>query len=357
MGKEISTTPGSRIRKNSGLCAWSNSPKFCNFGYKDNSTLRRSIRLTGTRILAMCLVIVAFSSMTAHAQAPGNSAVSPKEEIHISKPYEVRLEVMQKLKVTAKREGFLETASMVPGTIIEKGQVIAVLDVRHEKLKEKQLLSEIKALQEEASNTSEIEKAKEELKVAKLRNTELGMAALQTSIPRLELMEAATKLNTGRAAISDAASKHRQAKYKLAAKEAELEMVQLDIQQSTIVAPFDGIVFKQLKHVGEAVSPSEPIAEIYRLDYLLGTVLLLQKDIPPQQLQSLSGKIVVRSPSDEELQFAFEAPSAIPRLERDGRFFAVVKVKNRKRGQNNTWALLPGMRANLITNKPQIARE
>ena len=324
-------------------------------------TVANTIKLTETRNLAMCIlttwfIVVAFSSLT-YGQVSENSAASSKEEIQISKPYEVRLEVMQKLRVTAKRDGFLETASIVPGTIIKKGQVIAVLDVSREKLKEKQLLSEMKALEEEASNITEMEKAEEEFKVAKLRNTELRIAATQTSIPRLELMEAQTKLNSGLAAISDAESKHRQAKHKLEAKETELEIVQLDIQKSTIVAPFDGIVFKQMKHVGEAVSPSEPIAEIYRLDYLLGTVLLLQKDISPRQLKSLSGKIVVRPPGEEELQFEFESPSAIPRLERDGRFFAVVKVKNRKRGQNNTWALLPGMRADLITNKPQNARE
>jgi RND family efflux transporter MFP subunit len=56
------------------------------------------------------------------------------------------------------------------------------------------------------------------------------------------------------------------AKAALQAAKSRLERAKLDLQRTTIVAPFDGMVLTQSIDVGQVVSPSQPIAQIYSTD-------------------------------------------------------------------------------------------
>jgi len=56
------------------------------------------------------------------------------------------------------------------------------------------------------------------------------------------------------------------AKASLRAAKARLERAKLDLQRTQIIAPFDGKVLSQMVDVGQVVSPSQAIAEIYSTD-------------------------------------------------------------------------------------------
>lgn len=265
--------------------------------------------------------------------------------------FEIGLEIFQELDIAAKRDGFLADANLAPGTIVSKGQVLVTLDVSRLQLDAKRLRAEILALEQEAANNAELVRAEQDIKVSSLRNQELTKASQHTRIPRIEIVEAMTNLEASRAAVEGLMVKKEEVRYRRDAKVAELEIVELEIRQSTIIAPFDGIIFKQHKHIGEAVSTTEPLAEIYRLDYLLGTVLLQQNEIAPQEFVNVSGRVTFELPQKGVETFEFEKPKTLPRVERDGRYLAVIKIRNRKTERGNGWELLPGMRGSLITDK------
>ena len=293
------------------------------------------------------------------AQAmPGDEALTPEEalkpEDETNDPseheLEIGLEIFQKLSISARRDGFLASGNLVPGTIISKGETLATLDVQLKLLEYKKIESEMLALAKEAGNSTDLARARKELQVSEVRNYELGRAAQLTRIPRLEMVEAQTNLDASRAALDGELARRDEVRFRYAAKKAELEILQLELEQSQIIAPFDGIVFKQHKHVGEAVTNAEPMAEIYRLDYLLGTVLLKQNEIAPEEFLNFSGKVKINLPRKGVRTFEFEKPTALPRVERDGRFLAVIKIRNRKSPNGESWELLPGMQGLLLAD-------
>ena len=272
---------------------------------------------TKQSILAiLCLAAIALPcpgqqsglAMVANSAQPVKSAKPKTADTDSERKFEIGLEIFQKLNVAARRDGFLASAKLAPGTIVSKGEVLATLDVERTMLEIKRLQAEVQASQ--------------------LRNHELAKAAQLTRIPQLELVEARTNLTT---------------------KTAELQLAELELKESKIIAPFDGVVFKQHKHVGEAVSTSQPLAEIYRLDYLLGTVLLDQNEIAPEEFLRLSGKVKIDLPRKGLATYAFRRPTTLPRIERDGRYLAVIMIRNRKTKQGDAWELLPGMRGSLVT--------
>ena len=262
----------------------------------------------------------------------------------------VRLEVMEKVAVSPKRPGFLAQTTLTPGTLIEKGTIIAELDHSQEELEVQKLEAEVTALQEQANNTSEITKAEKTIDAAQFRVDELQSISQETRIPKLELVEAKTELATAQASLEDATSKWNQAKHSLAAKQVELKIAKLNLEKSFVKAPFDGVVFKQFKHAGEALTQGEAIAEVYRLDYLLGTVLLKQEEVPTSLLPMLTGEVTLESPNSEAKTYYFENPKVLPRIERDGRYLAVIEIKNKKTQSpaGLTWELLPGMQGHLV---------
>ena len=263
------------------------------------------------------MVFIATIALPCFGQQSGNAVVAKLDRRETAdardtpspREFNIGLEIFQKLDITAKREGFLDRAKLIPGTIVSKGEVLATLDVERTMLEIKRLQAEVQASQ--------------------LRNQELAKAAQVTRIPQLELIEARTSLTT---------------------KTAELELAQLELKESRIIAPFDGVVFKQHKHVGEAVSTSQPLAEIYRLDYLLGTVLLDHNEIAPEEFLKVSGKVKIGLPRKGLATYEFRRPTTLPRVERDGRYLAVIMIRNRKTKQGDAWELLPGMRGSLVTD-------
>lgn len=288
-------------------------------------------------------------SMPANGQATKSDS---KPAPALSTTFDVRLEIFQKVNLAAKSQGFVTQANLTPGTIVQKGQLLAELGVEKAMLEAKKLRAEIAAMQAEVVDTSEQIQAEQRMRVAQVRLNELKQAMKLTHIPRLEIVESETEFNSAKAALDGARAKTAGAKFTMQAKQAELELTELQIKDSTIISPFDGIVFKQFKQPGEAVELGETIAEIYRLDYLLGTVLLKQNKITPQEFLNFEGVIEIEIPSQGTQSFAFQKPQALPRVERDGRFLAVVKVKNKKIKAPDgsfSWALLPGMDGELNT--------
>lgn len=267
-----------------------------------------------------------------------------------SRIFDVRLEVLQKVDIACKIDGFLTFADLTPGKVLTAGTVLAKLDTNESKLEIRRLEAEISDLQLAVQSKAEQVTAEQNLKTSRYRLSELKMASGRTQIPQLEMVEAETKYLSDEAALDAATTDRQRARYRLDAKIAEQDLVKLQLERSVVTAPFDGIVFKQFKHAGEAVSPTEPLAEIYRLDYVMGSVLLKLDDISPSEFVTSSGTVRFETP-DDSVELPFDQPQALPRIERDGRFLAVVRVKNSKRKFG--WLLFPGMTGTLTLKNNQ----
>ena len=97
------------------------------------------------------------------------------------------------------------------------------------------------------------------------------------------------------------------------AKKAEAEAAEVAVERRILRAPFDGVVVKVDKHVGEWVSPGEPVVQVVRVDRLRvqrqpatprewgpadieGRNVTVEVTLPRGQTVKVPGKIVFVSP-------------------------------------------------------------
>jgi multidrug efflux pump subunit AcrA (membrane-fusion protein) len=309
---------------------------------------RQTLKICVTWIAAT-LICWVLSDRCCHAQESA-TADSQQADSNTSRRVSVKLEPFKRVRLPSRQEGFIVLENLSPGTIITKGEVIAQLDIERRQLQVKRLQAEIASLEEEVNNKTDLVRAKQEIRASKFRLAELNTAARRIHIPQMELIEAETKLESDNAAFGGAVSRISQAEHTLSAKQAELEILELDINQSKIVAPFDGFIVTQFKNLGEAVSPQEPLAEMFRLDFLRASTFFKQDEISLQNFPNLSGRVEVKMPDGKIESFKIEGPKRLPRLERDKRYLGLVMVKNRRQTINGRedWVLFPGMEAELI---------
>lgn len=297
--------------------------------------------------ITLCVVLLVFgvpSATWGQANAPESHTANLNRAL-------VRLEVIQKVDLAPKRDGFLKKGNLSPGTYVDSGDVIALLDSQRERLAVRKLRAEVASLKLASENEASLRKATETISVNQLRVNELAQARSRTFIPALEMRQAQSDLKTAIADRDDARSMVSVAKQNLLAKQAELESAEMELAWSAIYSPFSGVVYEQKKYVGEAVTSADSIAVIYRLDYLSGNILLKKSEVPISQVSNLRGKVEVEISEGQTRYFPFETVGLIPRVERDGRYLVAIKIENTKLEDENgvmRWALLPGMRGHLL---------
>lgn len=313
-------------------------------------TISFCVKILPAFLVFATLTLLSSQSLSAQTTAsPSNNSQIPNRTL-------VRMEVIQKLDLAPERDGFLGELNLSPGTIVLEGETIATLKSKKVALTVRKLKAEVAALKLTAANDAEYRKAEQAMAVSNYRIAELEKARQVTRIPGLEIQEAKTELKTAVASRDDARTKQLEAAQQMSAKQAELDIAMLELEQSTIRSPFDGIVYQQNKYPGESITTQESIAVIYRLDFLSGNVLLKQSDVSISDVSQLNGSVEVEVSPGKKTSFPFEMIGPVPRIEKDGRYLVAIKIKNSMIEDQNgkkAWALLPGMRGKLIAHAPE----
>ncbi|APW59358.1 efflux RND transporter periplasmic adaptor subunit [Paludisphaera borealis] len=164
-----------------------------------------------------------------------------------------RLDWIEKSEVAALREGVIEKMELREGDPAIKDQPIGYL---HKEVAE--LTVAKNALM--ASNTAAIEKGQAAWEVAltvvarnkRLNERKPGMVSQE------DVAKAEGELKVAVAQINEA-------KEQVAINKAELNLAKQMLKEHTIVAPFNGIVIKRMKHPGESVRANEAVVEIGNL--------------------------------------------------------------------------------------------
>jgi RND family efflux transporter MFP subunit len=147
------------------------------------------------------------------------------------------------------------SGSFRPGRFFKKGDVLVRLDQRDLSAEVKIAKADVlTAKQKLAEEEARVKQAKLDWK--RLGNTEQA-PDLVLRKPQLE------------AALAN-----------LLSQEARLNKAQLGLERTSIKAPFDGRILKQLVDVGQLVSNSTPLAEIFATDYVEVRLPIKNKDLP-----------------------------------------------------------------------------
>jgi multidrug efflux pump subunit AcrA (membrane-fusion protein) len=206
--------------------------------------------------------------------------------------------------ISAEVSGKIEQFKVDEGSFIKKNAVISQLDkklkliaVKRDKSLVEQARAELSKL-EAGSRKEEIEQAKaqvesqkaalEKLKLNRDRMEKLyskGMATLE------EKQNAYWDHQQGLAKLSEVEALYEQivegprkeeieaAKAQLSTRQEELERVEDNLEKTTITAPFNGMIVKKHKEIGEWINESEALADIINIEKILIHTNISEKDI------------------------------------------------------------------------------
>ncbi len=165
--------------------------------------------------------------------------------------------VLQSLKV---REGMLVKKDMELGRVDDR-EALAALAV-------KQLDFEV--AQQEAESDVQVKYAAEEANVNGATLKKLKNANIQSkgTITAIEIMKAEFELKKAELGIEKAKETKVSAELTARAKQAELDAAKVAVARRILRAPFDGVVVKSYKNVGEWVAPGDEVVRIVRIDRL-----------------------------------------------------------------------------------------
>ncbi len=158
-------------------------------------------------------------------------------------------------RIGSQIAGLVERLPVRVGERVAKGQTLATLDCRGNRIKQRQA---------EAALTA----ARARLTLARQQLRRSRSLVKERNIPKETLDQRETELNTARA--------------DLAAAEAALDQARLAVAHCTVTAPFAGVVLERLAGEGEWIAPGKPLVRL-----LDDRRLEVSAQVPLQRLESL----------------------------------------------------------------------
>jgi len=209
------------------------------------------------RAAVLFVSLVAVLSVVAVAQnaAPARRGTSPSPETLVLDEL-ATLEWIEKADVAALREGVIEKMELWPGYSVKKGGEIgnlhretADLTVRKAKLAAENIAAEQKALAQK----------------------ELALSVVATNL-RLNLhrpgMVSKEEMAKAEAEVKVADAMAHEAVEQRELNKADLHLAEQALDEHTIRAPIDGVVYERLKNPGESVRANEAVVRLGNLDRL-----------------------------------------------------------------------------------------
>lgn len=163
---------------------------------------------------------------------------------------------IEKSSVAALREGVIEKMELGLGDVVLKGKPIGYLhrEVAELTVAKNQVMADSRGAIEKA------EAAKEVALSVVARNKRLN--------DHRPGMVSAEDMAKAEGELKVAVAQKKEAEETVAVNRAELDLAKQIFKEHTIVAPFDGVVIKRMKHPGESVRANEAVVEIGNLTRL-----------------------------------------------------------------------------------------
>lgn len=185
-----------------------------------------------------------------------------------------RLETTQ-IDITSKLSGRLLDIKVDEGDIVEKGQVLALLDTNELQAKLKQANAYVEqAIQEENYAKAIVNERDSELNLAQTNYDRTLKLYRKKSVPLTNLQNDETKLNTAKAALLAAKAQVVNAQASIKAAQAQVETIQVNIDESTLYSPVKGRVLYKIAQNGEMISSGGKVLIVLDLKNTYMTIFL-----------------------------------------------------------------------------------
>ncbi len=166
------------------------------------------------------------------------------------------IEWIEKSDVSALREGVIKQIELREGMTVGEGMVIGTLHSEAAKLGVAK--AELIATNKGPSMKANAQRA---LAIADLARLDNIRKRKEGYVSKAEVQKAEAEVAVGDAAVQEAAENVKVA-------EAERALAQRIFDEHTILAPFDSIIIRLLKHPGETVRANEAVVRLGKIDHV-----------------------------------------------------------------------------------------
>ncbi len=204
-----------------------------------------------------------------------------QESIEETIPVTGTLSVYDQTIVSVKVPGRIKEINIDLGTVVKKGQLIAQIDPQDYKLRLEQsqaALAQARArlglnpegIEEPTDPTqiSLVREAKALVEDAKVKKDRVTALLKQGIISQSDYDSAETSYKVAISKYEDAVEEFNNRRALLVQRRSEVEIARQQLADTSIYAPFDGVVQEKRTSLGEFLSASAPIATIVRIDPL-----------------------------------------------------------------------------------------
>jgi RND family efflux transporter MFP subunit len=279
----------------------------------------RSVRLKRHILATLAALLVLVTSLFNAAcksgypvSAKNATAANEPRPVHTAQVSEIPMEravtvagtlaAQDQATVSAKVPGRVETISVDLGSVVRKGQMIAQLEQQDYKLRLQQAeaaLAQARARvglspdgadeQVDPEKTATVRQARALLDDAKLKLERAKSLLAKGVIAQAQLDAAEADYKVALSRYQDGIEEIRNRQALVVQRRSELEIARQQLTDSTITAPFDGVVQEKRTSVGEYLAAGTAIVNVVRID-----PLRLRAEVPERQAHNIKQGLQVR---------------------------------------------------------------
>lgn len=234
---------------------------------------------------------------TADARGPREVKTQRVVEVPMERTVTVTgtLAAFDQATVSAKVPGRVRSIAVDLGSVVRRGQVIAQLEQQDSQLRLQQAeaaLAQARArigLSPDGSDerinpeeTATVRQARAVLDEAKLKLDRANSLVKQGVIARAQLDTAEAEHKVALSRYQDAIEEIRNRQAMVVQRRSELEIARQQLKDTTISAPFDGMIEERRTSVGEYLAAGTPVVTLVRID-----PLRLRVEVPERESRSV----------------------------------------------------------------------
>lgn len=242
------------------------------------------------------------------------------------------LRAMDRATLSVKTSGRLNSLLVDVGSFVRAGDVLAQIEPRDYELRVRQagaLLGQARARlglpvegnddDVEEEETSVVRQARALYEEARQNLERIDALQSERILSEAELERAKAEAEVTQNQYLDALQEARERQAVLAQRRAELEIARQQLSDTSLRAPFEGVVQERLTNIGEFLSAGSPVLTLVRTD-----PLRLQADIPERLAHLIRTGLVVRMTLDGDTnQYSGILARVSPALEERTRMLRV----------------------------------
>lgn len=261
--------------------------------------------------------------------------------------------LIEDVRVPAREPGVLVALDAKKGQSVRQDDLLGRVDNSDAQARKLIAENELKSAEEEAASDADLKAAEATIGVAlaeyegskKIRER-AAEAVSEFELRRLQLTHERSIYQAATARVKYAISQLTRA-----AKAAQLQAVNNEIERRVITAPLAGVVVDKYHNVGEWAQAGEPLYRIVQMDRLRVEGMVDADKFMPEQIEGRPVKIFVTTPDGkEEFQGTIDFVNQV--VDPSGEYLIHADFDN-PRKPNGQWRVRPGLDAEIMILLPQ----